>query len=174
MLYPYGAVEIFPAIKVRDDIGNAHPPGIQAMMRIVKERGEPGDWQRLLGTEVALEEIVRMSGGNIRDLLRIVREIILRAQTAPVDDKVVQDAINQIRAEFLPIADDDALWLERIARENESGLDDIKNLTQLSRFLDTHAVLCYRNGHDWYNVHPLIRDVVLAQVEVIKKRTGAQ
>lgn len=30
------------------------------------------------------------------------------------------------------------------------------NLYDLSRFFDTHLVLCYRDREEWYDVHPLL------------------
>jgi hypothetical protein len=39
----------------------------------------------------------------------------------------------------------------------------LAQLPDLARFLDAHLVLCYRNGHEWYDLHPLIRDTVIAQ-----------
>ncbi len=30
----------------------------------------------------------------------------------------------------------------------------------LAHFLDNRMVLNYRNGSDWYDVHPLLREVV--------------
>jgi len=39
------------------------------------------------------------------------------------------------------------------------------------RFLDTHMVLCYRNGHEWYDVHPLIAEIVERQAERRRARS---
>jgi len=30
----------------------------------------------------------------------------------------------------------------------------------VARFMDSYLVLCYRNGEDWYEVHPLVREHV--------------
>ena len=42
-----------------------------------------------------------------------------------------------------------------------------------ARFLDTHLVLCYRNGAEWYDVHPLVRDLVLEQAARVRKAAVA-
>jgi hypothetical protein len=31
-------------------------------------------------------------------------------------------------------------------------------VTRLARFLDSHSVLYFVNGEEWYDVHPLVRD----------------
>jgi hypothetical protein len=166
-LYPVGAVQIFPAIKIRDNRGIVHSPGVDALKELVAKRG---DWWKLLGEERHIETLILTSGGNIRDLLRFLLEVIRRAKTLPVTEAVVVDAINQMRTEFLPIADDDAEWLAHIAQTHEPTLGSIDKLPDLARFFDTHVVLCYRNGPEWYDVHPLIREHVLAQAQALKGR----
>ena len=48
----------------------------------------------------------------------------------------------------------------RHGQGNQAG-----NLYNLSRFFDTHLVLGYRNGGEWYDVHPLLRDEVARLAE---------
>ena len=169
MLYGGGALQIFPAIKIRGDDGNAHAVGVEAIKLIVARRGE---WRELLGGDQQLEGLIHMSGGNIRDLLRLLTEVIRRASynDLPVSDQVVEDAINQMRLEFLPIADDDAEWLAQIAETHDASFKDMDQLPDLTRFFDTHLVLCYRDGPEWYDVHPLIKDHVIKQAKLIKAR----
>lgn len=168
--YDAGAVQIFPAVKLRDQkTGEVFDAGLEALTRVVTSRAA-GDWKRLLGREERLREIVLASGGHLRDLLRILSEVIRRAHDLPVNDEVVQAAINQIRTEFLPITNVDALWLARIASTHKAEIEDLSRLPDLARFFDTHVVLCYRNGPEWYDVHPLIRDIVTAQAREIEAR----
>ncbi|MGH2708818.1 MAG: hypothetical protein ACRDJF_01240 [Actinomycetota bacterium] len=150
------------AVKVREQEETRDPskPGLDLVERVVRARG---DWERLLGTRERLDRLVLASGGHLRDLLGIISELLRRADHLPVDDSAVEESIGQVRSEFLPIADEDAAWLRRIAETGEASLGSIELLPQLARFLDTRLVLCYRNGNDWYDVHPLIRDEVLAQ-----------
>jgi hypothetical protein len=168
MLYGIGAVQIFPAIKVRSDQGVVHASGVDAMKEMIARRG---DHRRLLGPEEPLlERLIMMSGGNIRDLLRLLGEVILRAKGLPVGEAMVEEAINQMRTEFLPIADADARWLSHIAATHEAALDSIDRPPDLARYFDTHVVLCYRDGPEWYDVHPLIRDHVLSQARDLEAR----
>jgi hypothetical protein len=117
------------------------------------------------GTALA-DDFVAFSGGHFRDLLRLFRETILLISTwrpsLPVKPEVLDRAITNVRNEFLPIAIEDALWLEKIAVQRDTALPDSKpeNIGRLSRFLDTHLVLYLTNGKDWYDLHPLIRGVV--------------
>ncbi|MFO0591623.1 MAG: hypothetical protein U0441_29020 [Polyangiaceae bacterium] len=168
MLYGLGAVPVFPAIKVRGSKGDLHPSGLSAMRKVVEKRG---DWARLLGRQELVDRLILMSGGNLRDLLRLFAEVIRRAKTLPVSEEVVEMAINQMRAEFLPIANTDASWLATIAATHEAALMNMEQVPDLARFFDSHVVLCYRNGPEWYDVHPLIREHVIKQAEALKTRS---
>jgi hypothetical protein len=87
-------------------------------------------------------------------------------ETLPVSEDVIQSAINAVRSNFLPIAIEDAKWLDEIGRLRSPALPTTgqKDVNRLTRFLDTHFVLYFTNGTEWYDIHPLIRDEVAAIV----------
>lgn len=160
-LYEPGGVRVLPTVKVREvKTGKPFQPGLDALERVVQRRG---DWERLLGSRAVLDRLILESGGHLRDLLRIIAEVLRRASSLPVPERTVEAALSSIRNEFLPIADADAIWLARIAETHEASLADVSRLPDLARFLDTHLVLCYWNGREWYDVHPLVRETVIAQ-----------
>ena len=161
-LYEPGGLHVLPALKLKSQEGDVFPQGYDAMERVVAARG---DWERLLGNRSALDRLVRYSGGHLRDLLRLLAEVLRRAVELPVSKDTVDSAINQLRTEFLPIADSDARWLANIARSHRTALARTENLPDLARFFDTHLALCYRNGDEWYDVHPLISEHVTSQAE---------
>ncbi|MCP4662421.1 MAG: hypothetical protein GY856_44045 [bacterium] len=159
-LYAPGGLQILPAVKLRADSGEKNRAGFDALATIVQSRG---DWERLLGNREALDALIEKSGGHLRDLLRLLAEVIRRASSLPVERRTVEAAISQVRNGFLPIAEQDALWLQRVAETHSAALEESDRLPDLARFLDTHMILCYRNGHEWYDVHPLIAEVVKDQ-----------
>ena len=146
----------------RDAARSPHGPGDQCLLELVKKRfGEDG-FLRFFGSEDRALRFVRLSGGNVRDLLRLIFESIRRAQSLPLTDEVMQTAEITVRSSFLPIAANDALWLNGISETHDSGLPDTtsESVSRFTRFLDTHLVLYLRNGEEWYDVHPLIREEV--------------
>ncbi|KFE68106.1 hypothetical protein [Hyalangium minutum] len=165
-LYAPGGVFVLPTLKIRNKEGSeVFQPGLDLMEKLISRRG---DWRKLLGdNRQTLDEISKLSGGHLRDFLRLFAEIIRRADKLPVPDATLQAAISQVRSEFLPIADKDAIWLSKIAATHSVALPDNKDLHDLARYLDTHLALCYRNGDEWYDVHPLVRDVVLNQAKAL-------
>jgi hypothetical protein len=101
--------------------------------------------------------LVALSGDHLRDLLRTLAEIVWRARVLPVGNGVVDSAVTQIRSEAL-----------LVSRTKRAELDDVDRLPDLARILDTRLMLCHRNGSEWYDVHPLLRDEVSRQVEAVR------
>jgi hypothetical protein len=97
-------------------------------------------------------------------------EAVRRAQTLPITDAVIQGAITSVRSSFLPIAADEAAWLHVISQTHDSGLPNTlpESIVLFTRFLDTHQVLYLRNGEEWYDVHPLIREEV---AELVRQKS---
>lgn len=161
-LFKPGGLLLLPAVKIRDQGGEANQAGLDALEKLVAGRG---DWRRLLGEREALDRLIRLSGGHLRDLLRLLAEVIRRAGALPVDPEVLDAAVDQVKNEFLPIAERDGTWLARVARSHTASLEAAEHLPHLARFFDTHMVRCYRNGREWYDVHPLIAEEIQAQAE---------
>jgi hypothetical protein len=170
-LYSPGGLQMLYALKISEH-GDATEPIDKALDALTDLVAARGDWQRLLGGAEVLRNLVLQSGGHLRDLLRMLREVLIRAEDFPVDDETVKDAIAQARRDYLPIADDNATWLDRIAQTGEPSLPDDSRLAKLASFLDTHLVLCYRNDGEWYDVHPLVREQIATQARAVREASA--
>jgi len=131
--------------------------------------GKPEERQGLV------DDLIGVCGGHFRDLLRLLRDTVVRATslpTLPVTAPIIANTINAARREFLPIAQDDARWLAEIARVRATALPSTEAtpVNRLTRFLDSHFVLYFVNADEWYDIHPLIRDEV---AEVVQAATLA-
>ena len=168
-LYAPGGLIVLPACKLYRQGKDRTPirTNLDAMERVIVQRG---DWRRLLGDDnrAILDRLMDNSGGHLRDLLHLLRQVLLRAKELPVPERTVDAAISQMRSAFLPIPNKDALWLAGIADSHQVVLEDLVDLPALARFFDTHLVLCYRNGEEWYDVHPLVRTHVRTLAERVR------
>jgi hypothetical protein len=87
---------------------------------------------RLLGQDPAtrerlIDQMVGMSGRHLRDPLRPLRETAVRAVSLPalpVPPTLITGTINAVRREMLPVAQNDAIWLARIAEVRATALPD--------------------------------------------------
>ena len=166
-LYGAGSLKTLPAVRVCDhETGERFQPGLDVLEQVVARRGE---WLRLLGSREALDEVLLASGGHLRDLLRLLIEILGRAKGLPVSEETRRTALDKIRNEYLKISDQDAIWLDRVARTHRAAFKDGEQLPELARFLDTLQILVYHNDREWYDVHPLIREEVERIVEELRE-----
>jgi len=169
-------VEILPSIVQwkNDSARTEHPHGHACLKAVIEARFGAGAMQRFFGDSGGAAEFVRFCGGNPRDLIRLLRAAIRHAGSLPISEQVIKDSLRTIREQFLPIPVEDAIWLDRIARDRRSALRDgnPQTVARFALFLDTHLVLFLRNGDEWYDIHPLIREHVDEIAKAESKAAG--
>jgi len=143
---------------------------LKAFRAVVQRRLGDDGLRRLFGDDTekrrhTLDRLATMSGGHIRDLLRLLRLVALGAASdgqLPVPDTLVDSAINRLRQQFAIIAREDARRLAEIGRDRAHGLPSTepREVSWLSRALDDHSVLFFMDDDAWFDIHPLIRDEV--------------
>jgi len=136
------------------------PEGLAVLRKVVEVRYPA--WGKVL-TARALDRLAESSGGDLREFFRLIRLCLPSVRDdsqLPLDANAVEPAENAARNEMLPIPADHLNWLQRISRTHDTCLERDTDLPVLAHFLDNRLVLNYRNGTDWYDVHPLLRDVV--------------
>jgi hypothetical protein len=154
----------WPNIHVRDKNGKQDHTGLQVMEDIISRRFP--DWEKFISKSV-LHEFAGVSGGDIRDFFRLVREVavqlIIARQSRPeadLDAVMVKRVIQQLKNEYFPLAENDARWLGRIYKQKEPSLPDTDVLQDLARFFDSNLIMNYLNGEYWYDIHPLLVDEI--------------
>ena len=136
------------------------PAGLAILRQVIAAR-DP-DWASLFSA-AALDSLALSSGGDLREFFRLIRLCLPAVRDdsqLPLSAAAVQAAQNAARNEMLPIPDDQLAWLQRITQTHAPCLKTDAELPMLAHFLDNRMVLNYRNGSDWYDVHPLLREVV--------------
>jgi len=108
---------------------------------------------------LALEEAISYSGGVFREMARIMRTAIGRARrrkVAKVENIDVEWAATEIRNEYRRILDEgDLEILRRVHQQNRLEYDD-----RLRPLLQLLAILEYRNGENWCDIHPVLRRLI--------------
>ncbi|CAM2862859.1 hypothetical protein ACSL103130_05175 [Actinomyces slackii] len=146
-------------VKVRERNGSDCREGIDLLREVLVKRAPGGDLERLLGTEV--DRVIRSSGGQFRELFRLVSALLLKDGALPVSAQEVDQVERQMRSQAAVA----------LSREQWEILRQVKEAQQLSvpraqvpeaRALQALGyVLCYRNGEvDWYGVHPLVETLL--------------
>ncbi len=172
-------ITILPSVRQWDNDGQRTPyqPGWDSLRALAQRRFGDADFKEFFGQTGNADQLIAVCGGHFRDLLQLLRDTILRAKSLPVADDAIQNAIQAVRSNFLPIAITDALWLDQIEKLRTSVLPSTgpEDVGRLTRLLDTHFVLYLTNGKEWYDIHPLIREEVGIIVERLQEvRTQEQ
>lgn len=134
--------------------------GLALMREVVARRC--ADWQSIFMSET-LDRLALASGGDVREFFRMIKNLLNTARNdddlpfAPASAAQIEE---MARREMMPISADHLAWLKRIARSHQTCLANDEGLPTLAHFLDNRLVMNYRNGTDWYDVHPLLREVV--------------
>jgi hypothetical protein len=168
----YDNSQQIPCIKVRHRDGKPCRAGLDALERLIRKRG---DWERLLPDRESLDDLCLASGGYLRDLFRMFQALLRQARNRPlpVDAATRQLVKDEIRNSYLPISNVDALWLDRIRQSGSTQLQDGRQLHELARFFDTHLVLTYRNGEEWWSVHPLLEQHIERQASACRAESAS-
>jgi hypothetical protein len=140
----------------------------RALLRsLVNRRMDRNDAERLFGSGALddggpVERLILASGGHIRDLLLMLRNVLIRTTSLPVEPYVLDHVIAAASDAFKPIALDEARLLHDVAEKQnlEPETLDEASIEQLSNLFNGHSLMFYRNSYEWYDVHPLIRDEV--------------
>ena len=144
----------------KDRSRDADEEGLKLLRLVIATRYPT--WAKLFAP-AAIDKLAMSSGGDLREFFRLIRLCLPAVRDdaqLPLTVDAVKPAENAARNEMLPIPADHLTWLKRITLSHDTCLDKDADLPTLAHFLDNRLVLNYRNGSDWYDVHPLLREVV--------------
>jgi hypothetical protein len=131
-----------------------HQNGYDTLSKFVHVRMSPK-----LIDPAALEEAITYSGGVFREMARIMRTAIGRARrrgAGKLDTADVEWAATEIRNEYRRILDkDDLKLLKKVSENNRMEYND-----RLRPLLQLLALLEYRDGDNWCDVHPVLRKLI--------------
>jgi hypothetical protein len=107
-----------------------------------------------------MRQIVEMTGGDLRDLIRCVRAVLLKAMSAnefPVTDAHLQQTFNELRRPYLPLSVATLARLAYVQKNYDVLLPTEADWPVVMSDLTQKRVLLYLNGQEWYGVHPMLK-----------------
>ena len=136
--------------------------GLQKMRGLIERRYL--QWAQVLAPE-ALNQLALASGGDLRHFMqRLVSGVVGQAQFAlarlplQANDPIIQRVLDENRGETerLTVRSEWPLLADIAKRHNAFAADRGDSLRTLARLFDTRVILNYRNGAEWFDVHPLL------------------
>lgn len=151
----YDAKEISFKLKTRNN--EFIPENIEKLVNIITARLENND---LIDSD-AKELIAKKSGGNIRQLIKIVKESALKANrnkstTIILDD--VKNALHDLKRDYSSASMEIKDFLDFI-KENKNPKDySDDSMKKLKLATNQSLIFAYYNGEIWYDLNPIILD----------------
>ena len=112
-----------------------------------------------LFTPEALDYIIDMSGGVIREFIRIIRDSAVRAiarKKVLIDKDISVEVINGLKNTYqAQLSEEDYIVLLRVNRTKDITRDE-----KLIGLLHNLSVLEYRNGRIWCDINPIVRSIL--------------
>lgn len=138
--------------------GVDHREGVDRVIDVVARRFPA--WQQFF-PEPLLRRLIRNTGGDLRELFLLMREALNLVDSDdddqfPISEATIAQAEKLRRNQFGIIPESDLLWLRRVVATHDHGLPSLAELGTLARLLDGKLIYQYRNGDNWYDVHPLL------------------
>lgn len=152
----FSNVYVHPNVKIHEKEGSEYhyEKGRDFMKEIVSKRVS----QDLFEPD-ALEYILDMSGGVVREFIRIIRDSSIRALTrgkTTIDKDIAIDVVNGLKNLYqAQLSDSDYNVLIEVHKTK-----DIKRDDQLVNLLHNLSVLEYRNGRSWCDLNPVVRSIL--------------
>lgn len=165
-----GEPQTLPMIKVREQTGEPFEAGLDKLHDLIRVRLE--DPTRVFGSDpkAMLRPLLEASGGYPRDALRMVRSILQNEESFPVSPSVVEREIRSLQQTYhAMVLGTHAQLLAQIDETHQIPNDTPEQLRQFGELFARFLVLAYRNGQEWFDIHPLVR-----KAPALLRRFGAQ
>jgi hypothetical protein len=154
--------KVLPMVVVQQD-GNDYEPGLDLLRQMVLARAFPDldEKQRLkkipeiFDNPQTLNQLCRVSGGHVRDLLRLLNTWIKKERKLPLSRQTLEDVIRSRFNEMTITISDDEWDLLRQVRQRKKVSGD-KGYQQLIR---SRLVFEYRISNQlWFDINPILAD----------------
>lgn len=152
---------ILPMIKIAQKIAQKDPKdpeikyepfdeGYRVLRDLIYNRMDP----QLFESETLVDELIENSGGNPRDLLRMIRYAIRSSDKKQFKREDIDEAIHNLAMEYRMILNADDY---KILYEIDQSEGIYKNSKRVRELLFDLAILQYNNY--WWRSHPIIRQL---------------
>jgi hypothetical protein len=155
--------KVLPMVPIHWSDGSVHTQGMALMQQMILARAFPdiapeerlNKVTEIFDSAASLERLCRMSGGHVRDVLRLLNTWIMEEMSLPLTRETLEDVIRSRRNEImLPISDDE--WqLLRHVKERKKVSDD----HGYQKLIRSRFVFEYRDGgQSWFDVNPILAE----------------
>ena len=126
--------------------------GVEQLVTLVEKRLVIED---IFADRTLVEKLVKMSGGAVRDLMRLIRIACLNTTMENIDSGSVERAIRSFIREYSRLIQEKDIEALKYVNQNKRVTGD----EIFSRLLHNRVVHEYQNGESWADLHPAVREI---------------
>lgn len=127
--------------------------GLKQLVELIRLRYP--DWSSLLPEE-ELKRLIVYSGGDLRDLFRFIKDVLIELEEGVPPRNAVNYVLGQVRRTMSWVLEQDEQRLKAIAQSKQLQRGNQSEMDAFVRDMETKRVLMYLNGEEWYDLHPLL------------------
>jgi nucleoside-triphosphatase THEP1 len=155
--------KVLPMVPVQWPDGRVHEDGMALIKQMVLARAFPdlqsderlGKITEIFDSTAALDRLCRLSGGHVRDLLRLLNTWIMEEMALPLSRKTLDQVVRARRNEMIMPISDGEWQLLRHVKENKKVSDD----QGYQKLIRSRFVFEYRDsGESWFDVNPILAE----------------
>ncbi|RCJ26042.1 KAP family P-loop domain-containing protein [Nostoc minutum NIES-26] len=157
--------KVLPMVPVGQRDGSECQEGMDLLRQMVLARAFPhlnpeqriNKIQEVFDSPETLDRLCRVSGGHVRNLLRLLNECIKKQRKLPLTSEFLEDVIREhYNQRVLAITNDEWVLLEKVAQEKK-----IVAKEQCQTLLRSMFVYEYRDIEgSWFDVNPLFAEKI--------------
>ena len=148
-------VHYMPMFRVHTKDGMPEPPDapdVNILREIIYRRVHPN-----LFDDNVVQTAIEMTGGILRELIRVIRGCSVYCEeygVSQITHNVLQFQKNKLKSEYYRMLEhEDYKWLHRVKQTNSRADVNMRHLESL-------CVLYYPNGKGWFDVHPIVTELL--------------
>ena len=155
--------KVLPMVPVQWPDGNVHEEGVHLLQDMVLARAYPDLKPDQRGRNITfifdhvetLDRLCKVSGGHVRDLLRLLNTWIMEEMSLPLRRDTLENVIRDRRNEMtMPISNDEWELLRQVKQTKKVNDDQGYQKLIRSRF-----VFEYRDcGETWFDLNPILAE----------------
>ncbi|UBF24488.1 ATP-binding protein [Kovacikia minuta CCNUW1] len=157
----YEEPKVLPMVPIQFRDGNPCEEGLKLLRQMVLSRAFPDldttqqieQVTEIFDTPATLDRLCCVSGGHVRDLLRLLNDWIKKGRQLPLSSTTLEEVIRARRNEMMmPISDEEWELLRQVRqRKKVSGDQGYQTLIR------SRLVFEYRDrGESWFDVNPIL------------------
>lgn len=154
----YDGYVVLPMVRLWEEKDPARAPseaGLSAMKKFLRLRG---NIDSLVESEALLEELIVACSGHVRDLCRLMQDVLREVvgqedPNEPIGAAIVQQIVNDYLSGCQKaVYTDDHAFLRRVSETRRLDVTNAAQVQRIAKLIDTQLVMIYRNGGEWFDV----------------------